>query len=230
MVQIISKDISFNLVQILEMLSNRRSHGNEKRAKYRNKCRVRLSQHIYEKLGIRVAPADIRLKPSQDDPYRWLPLPSTEYLLEKQLSKSSIRDYQEICDAIDDSALEAVPVDNLIPRQMSRGGYLTRTTDKIETGQTENFAMRVIQLTAEIDTLQTIKQEWEIRAQSAEVQLQKMRDELQVSQALVERLQVKTHHLEQKIQESHLMIENFANDSSHVLKSLIQGMEVIVAN
>ncbi|KAE8349462.1 hypothetical protein BDV28DRAFT_160461 [Aspergillus coremiiformis] len=68
--------------------------GNQKRAFWRSSCRERLSQHIWETLGLKVQPSDVRLKPEEDMPYRWrIEDPCLEYLFQKYLSKHSVGAY-----------------------------------------------------------------------------------------------------------------------------------------
>ncbi|KAJ5235424.1 uncharacterized protein N7469_004592 [Penicillium citrinum] len=68
--------------------------GNQKRASWRSSCRNRLSQHIWETLGVKVQPSDVRLKPEEDMHYRWqIEDPSLEPLFQKHLSKHSVGAY-----------------------------------------------------------------------------------------------------------------------------------------
>ena len=86
--------------------------NNSARAAYRTKCRRKLSEHICKvlinskllilnyiatKLGISVAPVEVRLITSADDLYTWQILPEKKYLFKKQLSKLSIGAYRELC-------------------------------------------------------------------------------------------------------------------------------------
>ncbi|OJD27484.1 hypothetical protein ACJ73_01123 [Blastomyces percursus] len=114
-------------------------------------------QERHEKLGVHIDATRVRLKPGPDDPYRWLVLPSKKHLLEKQLSKSSVRDYDEICSAVDDSALEAVPADEYM---RSRAIVTGHKLNRIYTGRWSPWkATRTIHLTAENDMLQIAHQE-----------------------------------------------------------------------
>jgi hypothetical protein len=51
-------------------------------------------------LGIALDPSQVRLHPTQDDPYRWLVSPGKEYLFAKNLSDQSVGVYKELCDGI----------------------------------------------------------------------------------------------------------------------------------
>ncbi|EWG46564.1 hypothetical protein FVEG_15989 [Fusarium verticillioides 7600] len=62
--------------------------SNVERSQWRTKCRQRLAEHIN--------PADVRLKPSEEDPYRWQRSEDKEYLFEKHLSKLSVGPLMEL--------------------------------------------------------------------------------------------------------------------------------------
>lgn len=113
--------------QKLEIVMAAIRSSNSDRTMYRTKCRQKLSEHICNvwisfrsniecwnglevaKLGILIAPADVRLITSADDPYTWHPLPEKEHLFRKHLSKHSIGAYRELCRGVGVS-FEAVPV------------------------------------------------------------------------------------------------------------------------
>jgi len=63
--------------------------NNLERAKWRSKCRRKLSEHIKNNLGISIDPAQVRLITSTDDPYTWKALPGKEHLFKKQLNRKS---------------------------------------------------------------------------------------------------------------------------------------------
>lgn len=54
-----------------------------------------------------VEPTQVRLKPTAEDKYTWVPQPGKEHLFDKQLSKHSIRAYMELCQDVDET-FEAV--------------------------------------------------------------------------------------------------------------------------
>lgn len=90
--------------------------GNAERRRWRDKCRAHLSEHIGkicvlsvtslpkglagQKLGITVQPAQIRLLPRHEDPYRWQWLPEKGYLFSKNLSDHSTGAYKELCKGV----------------------------------------------------------------------------------------------------------------------------------
>ncbi|KAH7228906.1 hypothetical protein BKA60DRAFT_532811 [Fusarium oxysporum] len=74
--------------------------SNVERSQWRTKCRQRLAEHINNSLSLDIAPADVRLKPSEEDPYRWQRSEDKEYLFEKHLSKLSVGPLMELCRGI----------------------------------------------------------------------------------------------------------------------------------
>jgi hypothetical protein len=90
--------------------------SNQDRARWRTKCRQKLSEHISKisafkvsrnfldtnettegQLGISIDPSEVRLITRVEDPYSWQSLPARTYLFEKNLSKHSIGAYMELC-------------------------------------------------------------------------------------------------------------------------------------
>ncbi|KAF4997710.1 hypothetical protein FDECE_12017 [Fusarium decemcellulare] len=71
--------------------------SNVDRSQWRTKCRQRLAEHINQSLGLKIDPADVRLIPSEEDPYRWKRTSQKEHLFEKHLSKLSVGPLMELC-------------------------------------------------------------------------------------------------------------------------------------
>ncbi|KAJ1713272.1 hypothetical protein NYO67_4569 [Aspergillus flavus] len=71
--------------------------SNEKRARRRQECREALANHIYDSLGLRIAPSDVRLQPSQDDGYAWSVTDRSAHLLRGSLSNGTVGQYDAIC-------------------------------------------------------------------------------------------------------------------------------------
>ncbi|KAF2008722.1 hypothetical protein BU24DRAFT_429292 [Aaosphaeria arxii CBS 175.79] len=74
--------------------------SNLERQKWRSRCREDLSRYIQTQLGITVEPAQVRLLPRLDDPYRWRAVPEKQHLFSKNLSDHSIGAYKSLCDGI----------------------------------------------------------------------------------------------------------------------------------
>ncbi|KAJ5837647.1 uncharacterized protein N7525_002835 [Penicillium rubens] len=81
--------------------------SNERRAFFRQQCREALVAHIYDRLGLVVAPSDVRLQPSVGDKYAWSVTESKKSLLQTNLSSGSVGLYRSICEELGRS-LEAV--------------------------------------------------------------------------------------------------------------------------
>ena len=77
-----------------------------------------------ERLGVTVAPQDVRLQPSTDSDYAWSVMPGKEYLLDTNLGNGSVGLYQEIQQHLG-SMIEAVA-----PRQ--RDTRHADTTSSVE--------------------------------------------------------------------------------------------------
>lgn len=81
--------------------------SNLRRAKLRQDCRLELSEHLKDELGIQVKPEEVRLIPEAEDGYRWDPPPEMEYLFTKQLSKHSIGAYVQLYHGVKDKKVKA---------------------------------------------------------------------------------------------------------------------------
>ncbi|WQF89382.1 hypothetical protein CDEST_14396 [Colletotrichum destructivum] len=71
--------------------------SNLERAKWRNKCREALSQHINDGLGLEINPQQVRLLPHEDDLYTWDVSENKRHLFKKHLSKLSTGPLMELC-------------------------------------------------------------------------------------------------------------------------------------
>ncbi|KAA8644073.1 uncharacterized protein ATNIH1004_008271 [Aspergillus tanneri] len=73
------------------------SDSNQRQAFWRAKCRVRLSAHIEEALGLRIKPDDVRLKPDEETRYEWqIEDPTLLPFSHKQLSNHSVGAYMAL--------------------------------------------------------------------------------------------------------------------------------------
>ncbi|KAH7115492.1 hypothetical protein B0J13DRAFT_653900 [Dactylonectria estremocensis] len=77
--------------------------SNVDRSNWRTKCGQRLAEHINDSLDLTIDPADVRLIPSDEDPYRWKRGSEKEYLFEKHLSKLSVGPLMELCKGVGSS-------------------------------------------------------------------------------------------------------------------------------
>ncbi|KAJ6134793.1 hypothetical protein N7523_001115 [Penicillium sp. IBT 18751x] len=93
--------------------------SNQKRMKLRKQCREALATHIYDRLGLDIAPGLVRLQPRPEDRYAWSVTESNEFLLQSSLSSGTISLYQSICQALGHS-LEAVTPQTLVSSRSGR--------------------------------------------------------------------------------------------------------------
>ncbi|KAJ5330516.1 hypothetical protein N7476_000299 [Penicillium atrosanguineum] len=94
-------------------------NSNQKRMKLRKECREALATHIYNRLGLVIAPGLVRLQPRPEDRYAWSVTESNDFLLQSSLSSGTISLYQSICQALGHS-LEAVTPQTLVSSQSGR--------------------------------------------------------------------------------------------------------------
>ena len=64
--------------------------------------------HEDQKLGIRIAPGQVRLQPRPEDPYMWSFPPSKSHLFKTSLSQGTTSLYEQICKELNHS-IEAIP-------------------------------------------------------------------------------------------------------------------------
>ncbi|KAG2026553.1 hypothetical protein GB937_001334 [Aspergillus fischeri] len=129
--------------------------SNEKRARRRQECREALANHIYNRLGLRIAPSKVRLQPSPDDGYAWSVTDKSAHLLRDSLSSGSVGQYEAICEGLGVS-IEAVHPEVVMDDRTTHHG------DDDEPSSNEESFTAIIQrlrveneaLTSEIDRLQ----------------------------------------------------------------------------
>ncbi|KND89337.1 hypothetical protein TOPH_06084 [Tolypocladium ophioglossoides CBS 100239] len=92
-------------------------HGNVERRRRRDECRVKLAQHINNRLGIKLNPSDVRLTPRATDLYSWQPVRGKEELFStmfskifaKGLSDHSVGTFQLLCSEVGESFEAVLP-------------------------------------------------------------------------------------------------------------------------
>lgn len=98
-----------------------------------------------ERLGIIIRPEDVRLRPQEDDSYRWSSLPNKAHLFSKQLSKLSAGTYAELIREVGNS-FEATSV------EVGHTGTFTSHITSLE-HQRYSLEERVRQLQEQCDAL-----------------------------------------------------------------------------
>ncbi|MCJ1448858.1 MAG: hypothetical protein MMC23_009377 [Stictis urceolatum] len=89
--------------------------GNVNRTEYRVKCRQKLSDHIFNQIGVSIDPTEVRLITRDSDPYAWKVFPEKQHLSKKHLSKHSVGAYRQLCREVGKS-FEAVQPSRSIVR------------------------------------------------------------------------------------------------------------------
>ncbi|KAI9758898.1 MAG: hypothetical protein M1840_003738 [Geoglossum simile] len=74
--------------------------SNLKRMEWNKICREQLSAHIYNRLGILIEPAQVRLKINTDDPYIWEKIEGKEHLFSRNMSDLSTGALKELYEGI----------------------------------------------------------------------------------------------------------------------------------
>ncbi|KAI9767656.1 MAG: hypothetical protein M1840_005527 [Geoglossum simile] len=115
--------------------------NNLERAKWRSKCREKLSEHIRNNLGIPIEPMQVRLITGVDDSYTWKVLPEKTHLFEKHLSKHSIGAYMELCRGVGISFEAVLAVGSSQRKPEESADTKLSFTAKIQDLQTENIEL-----------------------------------------------------------------------------------------
>lgn len=158
---------------IRKIMASSPSKSNEERARWRALCRQKLAEHISEyyaisieearslqvidgKLDLEVKPEDVRLLTSSEDAYYWSALPNSQHLFHKQLSKHSLRAYQEIYKNVGltfEAVSRSVPFTKLEHGQCEAVG--SERADICDNMVAETFTHRIETMAQEIITLKT---------------------------------------------------------------------------
>ncbi|KAJ5230974.1 hypothetical protein N7489_011682 [Penicillium chrysogenum] len=149
--------------------------SNEKRAFFRQQCREALAAHIYDRLGLVVAPSQVRLQPSAGDGYAWSVTESKKSLLQSNLGGGSVGLYRSICEELGRS-LEAVTPQTLQVAQLERD-HLPR-----EEEQSGSF-------TAKIRELEGVNHEMKNELDRTSIHLRESLDENRTLHEKIRRLQ-----------------------------------------
>ncbi|KAK5790584.1 hypothetical protein VI817_007899 [Penicillium citrinum] len=159
--------------------------SNQRRARARQQCREALTAHIYERLGVTVAPQDVRLQPSTDSDYAWSVMPGKEYLLDTNLGNGSVGLYQEIQQHLG-SMIEAVaPRQRDTRRADTTSSVESHTpepasasfTDKIKQLEDENFslAFELEGTRAQLEELESQGRQWQAQMRDLQEELEECR-------------------------------------------------------
>ncbi|OQD91563.1 hypothetical protein PENVUL_c276G07512 [Penicillium vulpinum] len=157
--------------------------SNEKRAFFRQQCREALAAHIYDRLGLVVAPADVRLQPSVGDKYAWSVTESKKSLLQSNLGRGSVGLYKSICEELGRS-LEAVTPQTLQVTQLERDHLPREEAGPARSDQEESGSF-----TAKIHELKCANHVLKDELDRTTIHLQGSLGENRILQANIRRLQ-----------------------------------------
>ncbi|OQD77405.1 hypothetical protein PENANT_c106G08603 [Penicillium antarcticum] len=156
--------------------------SNEKRAFFRQQCREALAAHIYDRLGLVVAPCQVRLQPSAGDGYAWSVTESKKSLLQSNLGSGSVGLYRSIREELGRS-LEAVTPQTLLVAQLERD-HLPREEPGPTRSDEESGSF-----TAKIRELECANQKMKDELDRSSIHLQESLDEDCTLHAKLRRLQ-----------------------------------------
>ncbi|KAA8647900.1 uncharacterized protein ATNIH1004_002326 [Aspergillus tanneri] len=157
--------------------------SNLNRASWRSQCRNRLAQHIWEKLGLRLKPSEVRLKSTEELQYAWeIDDPELEPLFDKHLSKHSAGVYMQLCREVGQS-FHAVRCNNIDQRPPPAPLSV----------QYEQVMAEKFQLIQKLEQVEKDKAALELAKAEAE-------DEIQVQKSIIREAQMTIHLHQQDIQ------------------------------
>ncbi|KUJ09325.1 uncharacterized protein LY89DRAFT_724351 [Mollisia scopiformis] len=193
--------------------------SNQDRARWRTKCREKLSKHIKSKLGISIDPSEVRLITRVEDPYSWQSLPVRTHLFKKNLSKHSIGAYMELCREVGISFKAVVKENILFTRPAAN------FTNRIAELEAENSRLigEVNKLKDTAAAESTFKRDAEEAANqltvvlhTAELENQHLKRDIQKWATIAEDFRVSTADSHQIVNEASLVLEK--------LKSLLPSI------
>lgn len=149
------------------------------------------------RLGISVAPSDVRLIPGRQDPYKWSFPSEKRYLFQKHLSKHCIQAYKEICAGVEDDKnafIEAIPLDGGSGQAghsaMALDAPFERSYDYVSaTKPAKSFTARIDELTGRNAELEVELEQWKSAASQAQLQNCELGANLEVAHSNANALQ-----------------------------------------
>ncbi|CAI7611034.1 unnamed protein product [Penicillium viridicatum] len=157
--------------------------SNEKRAFFRQQCREALAAHIHDRLGLVVAPSQVRLQPSAGDGYAWSVTESKKSLLQSNLGSGSVGLYRSICEELGRS-LEAVTPQTLQVAQLERDHLPAEESGPARTDEEQSGSF-----TAKIRELESVNHGMKHELDRTSIHLQESLDENRTLHAKIRRLQ-----------------------------------------
>ncbi|KAJ5215570.1 uncharacterized protein N7498_001977 [Penicillium cinerascens] len=185
--------------------------SNEKRALERTKCREALAAHIRLRLGLVVAPNQVRLQPRAEDGYAWSVTEPNRHLLQSSLSGGNVRLYRSICDELGRS-LEAVTPETL---QTSPSNQETNAEEPPRADD-----RGTVSFTAQIRDLESANRD-------LAVELDRARGRLQESVSECRHLKIETARLQDQLQASDSQARDLEVELARVRAGVSEAMQVL---
>ncbi|RDH26988.1 hypothetical protein BDQ94DRAFT_164024 [Aspergillus welwitschiae] len=179
--------------------------SNENRKYWRVICRKRLSQHIWEALGLRIDPSEVRLKTGEPTQYLWkIDDSSLQPLFEKHLSKHSVGAYKQLCQGVGESfyAIRSETTD--------KENVQLSLSDRVQTLQRENAE------------LTQILANWMERVSSLQDEKTVAEEKICVQESTITEAQQTISHLQQDVQQWVAVAEYYQLRCMHCSEALKQ--------
>ncbi|KAJ6022344.1 hypothetical protein N7499_002891 [Penicillium canescens] len=188
--------------------------SNEKRAFFRQQCREALAAHINDRLGLVVAPSQVRLQPSAGDGYAWSVTESKKSLLQSNLGGGSVGLYRSICEELGWS-LEAVTPQTLQVAQLERDHLPREDSGPARADEEESGSF-----TAKIRELECANHRMKNELGRISIHLQESLDENRTLHAKIRRLQ-------DELDSSSSRATHLEDELVRVTKGITEAMQVL---
>ncbi|CAG8074690.1 hypothetical protein N7541_000109 [Penicillium brevicompactum] len=187
--------------------------SNETRAAMRQQCREALSAHIHNRLGLDVAPSQVRLQPPVEDGYAWSVTESKKSLLQSSLSNGTVGLFRAICEELGRS-LEAVTPQTLHDSALGRDDDPGEDED-VRAQQDEDGSF-----TAKIRQLEGANRE-------LGVELDRTRARLDDAHSKSDRFQEKSRRLRAEVEASSLRASRLEAELTRVRAGVTEAMKAL---
>ncbi|KAJ6033789.1 uncharacterized protein N7446_007918 [Penicillium canescens] len=187
--------------------------SNETRAAMRQQCREALSAHIHNRLGLDIAPSQVRLQPPVEDGYAWSVTESKKSLLQSSLSNGSVGLFRAISEELGRS-LEAVTPQTLQDSDLERDDDPGEEEDlRVHEEEDGSFTAKIRQL--------------EGTNRELGVELDRTRVRLDDARSKRDRYQTKTRRLQSELEASSLRTSRLETELTRVRAGITEAMKAL---
>ncbi|KAJ5904731.1 uncharacterized protein N7473_001647 [Penicillium subrubescens] len=157
---------------------------------------------VDERLGLTIAPGQVRLQPLPGDGYSWSATGTSAALLKKSLSSGNIWFYQSICEELGRS-LEAVPVQVLKGTAKDKANEACPDSSRVIAGPcSSSFTETILRL---------------------EIAISKLKEELSCAHEHLNQSQAENNRLEQALSHTRNELENSTFENSNLRNELLSS-------